>query len=194
MSLDNADVITLIAASIIASQHKLNWNGPESHTISGKNGAHSFRVRFKQANFEARGRRLVWILQPGTVGSGSPPTKGMFLPGYALGKDKIPFHGWDAYSYEEIGGKTVLQWCRSHDTEVVALDVTVDGKRWPVRKTLYWDLLEPNFGRDYVKGSLSKDGRTLSLELWGSDAAGGYQAKWTLRANGKHSRTVEHGD
>ena len=79
-------------------------------------------------------------------------------------------------------------------TEIVSLRASIDGQALTVPKRLYADLLNPDLGKEYVKAKLSKDGRTLVVDMEGSDGAGGYHVTWKLRRTGKSTRDLVIGD
>ncbi|MBI5707214.1 MAG: hypothetical protein HZC36_09530 [Armatimonadetes bacterium] len=170
-------VATLLA--LVGFQH--NWNGPYDYTCSGKQNGHTYSVKFHVEDFKLRGRKVLWVPLQGT--------DGLYLPGFLDGKKKRLFFGYDGYSREEIAVKSALHTLKTA-SELVSLEVSVNGKMWSVSKFLYNDLINPNLGQEYVTASISKDGRTLNISMKGSDAGGSYTVKWKVRQNGKSSRTI----
>ena len=164
---------------------KLNWNPPAVYVIRGHQGPHKYAVRFEQANFRLRGRKVLW----------HQVYAGMYVPAIRDTKKIRVFWGQDGLSSADL--EDIKQYLRRH-TELVNLVITVDGRRWPIPKSLYNDLLDPNLGQmsgsddTFEHASISKDGRKLTVSMMGSDGAGGYEVQWILLSNGKHTRTA-HG-
>lgn len=181
-------------AVLLAYQGPLNFGGIPSISLEAKNGKHRAAIEIRAENFKARGRRVVWRLNydngkkvikegrfnfSGDIDFYLEPVMG------EKGKEK-GFLGHDGVS--EPGGSTAAEWLAKHDTEIVRLDVTVDGKKWAVGKTIYEDLHQVDL--DSASASVSPDGKTVRIVALASDGAGGYQVTWAIRSNGKHTRDI----
>jgi hypothetical protein len=51
-------LVSAVIAILGQIQPGLNWNGPKTLTLRGRQPWHSYVVRFVQRNFEANGRKL----------------------------------------------------------------------------------------------------------------------------------------
>lgn len=177
---------------LLAATLSLGKTPSTTYVANGKSGGHIYSVRFEEVPFQPRGRQVFWRLIPGSEGSGSSPTKGTYVPAFRYGGKVYEFKGRDSWSYEEVKSKKALAFIQEWGTELKSLKITVDGKSWPVPKSLYFDLLNPHPAKEYVKTSLSRDGSVLHVALLGSDGAGSYTVRWTFRKSGAPSRTVDH--
>jgi hypothetical protein len=78
--------------------------------------------------------------------------------------------------------------------EIDSMRFYLDGKEIKVPRRLYADCFDPKFGNNYVTLKFGSDPRTVIISMSGSDGAGGYQAIWTLRKDGRHRRSIVAGD
>ena len=182
-------VAILVSTLVLGLPQKrvhLNWNGPAMITIQGKSRGHSYRVRFEQANFQPRGRKLKWA-------SNAPGEESRY-PFLIRGGKWAAFRGHDGYSVSEIAGRSVGDFLSKHVTEVVAITVWIDKKRTVMPKGMFDDLLDPNFDAIYKKAGFLTNKRTFQIQLEGSDGAGGYAVDWWLSSGGKWTRKVKEGD
>ncbi len=77
--------------------------------------------------------------------------------------------------------------------EIVSMRFYLDGKEIKIPKRLYADCFEPHFGDDYVTLEFGGEFRSVVVTMSGSDGAGGYQAIWRLKKNGRHHRSIVPG-
>jgi hypothetical protein len=82
-------------------------------------------------------------------------------------------------------GLTPEQFLKN-DTELVSMAVTVDGKKWSVPPSLYNNVMNPTLRKDYFVIELSKDGKTLDVNLTGPKEDIERTVHWTFRSNGRH--------
>lgn|GEM_PF-4977913 len=160
-----------------------------AYVLKGQSHGHTFVVRFEQAKFRIRGRKIVWV-RHGEQGEEAYYTIG--LQGktgkrFIWGRD-------DNFKKGEIAKTIPAKVLEKDNSELSNLKVTVDGKRWPVARSLYDDLLNPDFGKEYEHASISRDGKTLRVSMEGADGAAGYKTTWTFRQGGKTKRTIESTD
>jgi hypothetical protein len=111
----------------------------------------------------------------------------------------------NGHKISRIDGLTYVDHLRAYgcfraipDREITQVFVLVNGKAWEVRRQLWRDCFNPNWGpsRDVLgltKLRLIGDGDTL--EIWASngDGAGGYEVSWQVRSDGSASRRVREG-
>lgn len=179
---------------------QLNWNGPRTYQVSGRSNGHSYRVVFEQANFQPRGRKLLWVI--GTLerhyldGVVRVPSKSDWAdqysavsPGYWSKAVPRPFWGGGYFNAMEVKGHSVGPKLKPK-TELTRVKVSLDGKTVHVPRTLYWDLLNPNLDKEYVRAKSSPNGQELTIQMFGADAAYGYLVQWKFRKNGRHTRTM----
>ena len=171
----------LLLIPVLFGPFDLNWNGPEVYVLKGSSKTHRFSVRFKQANFTAGKQKLTWVWDE---------TRVCAMPGFIDRGMKRQYYGFDAYPKDEVATTSLSGLLKERATRLVSLELMVDGKSWPVPRPLYDDLLCPDLGPSYVRGSISPDGKTVRVRMVGSDAAGGYEADWTFRKDGKHMRKI----
>ena len=74
--------------------------------------------------------------------------------------------------------------------EIDSMRFYLDGKEIIIPRRLYADCFEPNFGDDYVSLKFGRGFQSVIVSMSGSDGAGGYQAIWTLRKDGRHRRSI----
>jgi hypothetical protein len=74
--------------------------------------------------------------------------------------------------------------------EIDSMRFYFDGKEIRIPRRLYADCFDPNFGNDYVTLEFGRDLRGVTVTMTGSDGAGGYQAIWRLRKDGRHGRSI----
>jgi hypothetical protein len=137
-------------------------------------------VRFEQANFQPRGRLIVWK-------SDHDPKYPSYTAAFKAGKKFTPFVGHD-------GGDTSISPTKElmmSTGELISLSVTVDGRKWSIPKRAYGDLLNPNLDKQHDTATLSRDGKSLAVKMENSDGAGSYNVRWIFRRNGTYSRRVE---
>ena len=169
------------SAVCIAMFGPLNWNGPRVFTLTGRRDRHTYSIRFEQQNFNWKRRHLVKVLAPGTTDQ--------FYPGFVdRGKPRM-FYISDRWSRSELT-EWVRWMTRPKLTEVRSVTVTVDGRRWPVPRRLYFDLLDPDFGSIYEFARLSRSGQQIMFDMAGSDGGGSYRATWLLRRHGPPKRKM----
>ena len=77
--------------------------------------------------------------------------------------------------------------------EIESMRFYLDGKEIKVPRRLYADCFDPKFGDDYVTLEFGRDFRGVVVKMSGSDGAGGYQAIWRLRKDGRHRRSIVPG-
>lgn len=75
-------------------------------------------------------------------------------------------------------------------SEIYSMRFYFDGKEIRIPRRLYADCFEPRLGNDYVTLEFGRDFRGVTITMSGSDGAGGYQAIWRLRKDGRHSRSI----
>lgn len=75
--------------------------------------------------------------------------------------------------------------------EIDSMRVYFDGQEVKVPSRLYADCFEPHLGKGDVKLKVGSDFQSVTIEMSGSDGAGGYEMTWRLKKNGRHSRSVE---
>ncbi len=153
-----------------------NWNGPERHEFSAKNNGHKVRVVVRHANFAARGRKVTLVKE-----------EDYYTQILLNGKQVRGFDGFDTATVQKY--KTPAKLLEAMATEIVQLDVWIDGKVQPVPQRLYDNLMKPDLGPDYNFVWISKDGKAVTIKIIGSDAAGGWVSIWSWRA-GRWHRTV----
>jgi len=66
----------------------------------------------------------------------------------------------------------------------------LDGKQITIPRRLYADCFDPKFGDGYVTLKFGQGFQSVIVSMSGSDGAGGYQAIWRLRKDGRHRRTI----
>lgn len=66
----------------------------------------------------------------------------------------------------------------------------LDGKEIRIPKRFYSDLFEPNLEGSHVTVRFLNNFQSVIVSMSGSDGAGGYQARWRLRASGIHARSI----
>lgn len=189
---------TLVIAAV--SLQKLNWNGPPKYVLSGSSLGHTYSVTLKQANFQIRDRKLLWVVQEVEKrGHGEIPVHALrkrsdwdgnyssIFAGFSYKGELKQFLFDDGSEYREVVGKPVLDKVKK-TTELTGVSAVIDGKRINVPQRLYWDLLDPNLGKEYVSANISRDGKTLMIKMFGSDSTGGYRVVWTLKKGGACSR------
>ena len=74
--------------------------------------------------------------------------------------------------------------------EIDSMRFYLDRKEIKIPRRLYADCFDPHFGSDYVTLEFGRDFRGVVVTMSGSDGAGGYQAIWRLRKDGRHSRSI----
>lgn len=74
--------------------------------------------------------------------------------------------------------------------EIDSMKFYLDGKEITIPRRLYADCFDPNFGDDYVTLKFGQGFQSVIVSMSGSDGAGGYQAIWRLRKDGRHRRTI----
>lgn len=86
-------------------------------------------------------------------------------------------------------------------TEFYSLAVKVDGQPWKFPKRLWQDCYEASISTDPKNESytnptvrLSKDGKRITIDCSGSDAAGYYWVRWHLRKDGRATRDMHWAD
>lgn len=77
--------------------------------------------------------------------------------------------------------------------EIESMRFYLDGKEIKIPRRLYADCFDPKFGDDYVTLEFAREFRGVVVTMSGSDGAGGYQAIWRLRKDGRHSRSIVPG-
>ena len=77
--------------------------------------------------------------------------------------------------------------------EIASMRFYLDGREIRIPRRLYADCFDPNLGNDYVTLEFGRDFRGVIITMSGSDGAGGYQAIWRLRKDGRHSRSIVPG-
>jgi hypothetical protein len=75
--------------------------------------------------------------------------------------------------------------------EIDSMRLYFDGQEVKIPSKLYADCFEPHLGKGAVKLKVSADFQSVTVEMFGSDGAGGYELTWRLKKNGRHSRSVE---
>jgi hypothetical protein len=75
--------------------------------------------------------------------------------------------------------------------EIDSMRVYFDGQEIKIPSRLYADCFEPHLDKDDVKLKVGSDFQSVTIEMLGSDGAGGYEMTWRLKKNGRHSRSVE---
>ena len=180
-------MVAILASNLVLGMPQngahLNWNGPAVFTIQGKSHGHTFKVRFEQANFKSRGRKLKWGPLPEAPQS--------YYPLWINGKNQVRLYGLDGRSKDEIAGKPISKYLGKEFTELTSMRIWFDSKRIDMPSRLFNDLLNPDFGRDNVNASFLKNGKTFTIHMDGSDGGAGYTADWKHTANGKWTRKVE---
>jgi hypothetical protein len=77
--------------------------------------------------------------------------------------------------------------------EIVSMRFYLDGKEIKIPERLYADCFDPNFGNEHVTLKFGPAFRSVIVSMSGSDGAGGYQAIWRLRSDGRHDRSIVPG-
>ena len=77
--------------------------------------------------------------------------------------------------------------------EIESMRFYLDGREIKIPRRLYADCFDPKFGSDYVTLEFGRDFRGVVVRMSGSDGAGGYQAIWRLRKDGRHGRSIVPG-
>lgn len=168
-------LLALAQPSPALIEQKTTRGFPEVYEMAGGNRGHSFRVSLQQATFKARGRK-VEVRTEG--GADSAYLEGRPLNGI--------FVAWPEMKADLKG------FLERNCTEVRVFEVWVDGKKAPIAKNQYDDLLDPNLGEGYCWSWLSKDGKKLVVKMMGSDAAGSYTVIWTFRGDKVVKREITH--
>ena len=75
--------------------------------------------------------------------------------------------------------------------EIDSMRLYFDGQEVKVPSRLYADCFEPHFDKGDVKLKVGGNFQSVTVEMSGSDGAGGYEMTWRLKKNGRHSRSVE---
>ncbi len=78
--------------------------------------------------------------------------------------------------------------------EIASMRFYLDGKEIKIPRRLYADCFDPKFGNDYVSLEFDPEVQSVVIRMSGSDGAGGYQAVWRLRKDGRHRRSIVPGD
>lgn len=169
----------LALAFSLVLQTKSNWNALDE-TVTGRNGAHSFRIAIHCANFEPRGRQVGWA-----------KVRDQFYPAIN-GRRTWVCDGW---SPDEIKKENAASYLLKNTIEIRKFEVTVDGHRRPVPQSLYFDLLNLDLNWQSPNDMhgvawLSKDGRRLVLKQDGSDGGGGYYAYFVFDSGGHIERRI----
>ena len=74
--------------------------------------------------------------------------------------------------------------------EIDSMKFYLDGKQITIPRRLYADCFDPKFGDGYVTLKFGQGFQSVIVSMSGSDGAGGYQAIWRLRKDGRHRRTI----
>jgi len=184
--------------------------------VAGRPGRHSFRVEFRQANFRARGRKLFWVVYAdpektnGTqvIGTRSSlrdvPKDNPCEPAFGSRKDPSYFEGvseldaqdWNAG--QRVPYYTAEAWLSHHETEVTSIRIVVDGHTWPVSRSAYRNLLDPDFNDEEVHdaetAALSRDGKSMTVTMAGTDASNSYCIHWRFWRSGRFKITAMEGE
>ena len=175
---------------------QLNRSKPVEFTLSGNRGDNTYSAKFKQENFQPRGRKLEW-LEERDIGTGRKKQTSLVISkhpgagdygarvGFVSSGKLVAFRGDDSGGddYSHPVGEVL-----ERRTEVTSIQVFLNGKRIFVPKSLYWDLLDPHLGKKNCRARMTLDGQTLLVGMDGSDGAGSYSVVWTFRAIAKHTR------
>ena len=96
-----------------------------------------------------------------------------------------------------VRGQTVVDWRTAIGTdgnipgvEIESMRFYLDGREIKIPRRLYADCFDPHFGNDYVTIEFGRGFRSVVITMSGSDGAGGYQAIWRLRKDGRHGRSI----
>src|SRR5215813_821607 len=100
-------------------------------------------------------------------------------------KNKV---GYDEKIGNTVNGRKAYGAESVPKAEIVFLKVFFDGEEIKLPRSLYSDCYDPNFGKEYVKLSFSRDYGRLFVSMSGSDGAGGYEVVWVIRRDGRATR------
>lgn len=162
---------------------------PAVYVLKGKSAGHTYEVTFKEGPFQAHGRKLVWYMYPDPEHP-KDRKRATYEPGYMTKAGQQRFWGSDSVGYDQSAANDIKKEMIGRFQEIASMTVKVDGKVWPVKRSLYDDLLNPYLSDKGGNAQISDGGKTLVVTLYGSDGAGSYSGMWTFRRNGKHTRSV----
>ncbi len=174
-------LILLLQTSLRSAPNDMNrqshGDGPLVQISRGHRGKHRFLIRFEAAKFKVGKRRLTFyrLGPPGPDAEVFPRINGKKV----FGQDGI----------SPIKGLTPKAIMEKRFTELISLRASIDGKPLSIPRALVQNLLDPSIASDVEH--LSRDGKTLIVEMSGSDGAGGYQVTWRLRRSGRSTRRMQ---
>ena len=93
-------------------------------------------------------------------------------------------------AHVKIDGRNDYRAEGTPTVEIISAELFFDRKRITIPKRLYADCFDPNFDSKDNHVKLSRDYRTLIVNMVGSDGGGGYDVTWFFRRNGKHTRRI----
>lgn len=99
--------------------------------------------------------------------------------------------------YDQRTGKNVIDGRNAYGAEAIprtqikSIEFYFDGRKIKVPRWLYADCYNPNLEPEYVKLRFGRDLQTVFVTMDGADGAGAYIVVWTLRRNGRHTRTFK---
>jgi hypothetical protein len=99
------------------------------------------------------------------------------------------------------GKKPIGTDCTVPSAEIASMRLFIDGKEIVIPKRLYSDCYQPPRFGEYQEGlrnnnvaiKFSDDLQAVFVFMAASDGAGGYDAIWTFRRDGRHSRFTNSG-
>ena len=151
--------------------------------VRRRSGPHRYMLRTVVATFHPRGRTVFWVrLAPGLD---------QFLPALKSGSTTRILFGWKEFTTRSEIARRLAGEVLEHDqcTELRSVTLTVDGRRWRVRRSLICDLLFPPRADENLLTSLSPDGRTLLVRgCFGVHGAKGW-VRWTYHRDGTQTRS-----
>lgn len=173
-------MITLTLTDLCLGQG-LNGGDAPSYTIRGVSQGHKFAVTIRQARFDPKGRKLIWIVQDQVQSANGEPRLhelrsrkdwdgeySSIYVGFKEGTTLYRFYFDDGREYGQTVGKKPLDTLK-HAREITSVEVTLDGRTLKLPNRLYWDLLNPNLGPSYVRATYSVNHKSLRIGLMGSE-------------------------
>ena len=145
-------------------------------TLSGV----AYSLELIETKFKLGSRKLFWVKSgESEVPATGTPAKPKLFFGHDLGKSQLE-------------GKSLQQYFESNFTEIISMKVTWKGRTTTFGKSMFSDLLNPMASKENITVKVGKSG-ALTIELYGSDGAGGYSALWTVDVKGGIKRKVDLG-
>lgn len=168
----------LLCSSILFAQSgaisaQIRTGALAKRELKGKVGTHTYRVVLQARDAKGDGRKI-------TFQRASDP---------AIASDGISINGARTYGFDGIShymapkGRSATRVLEENASEIHRFNVWLDGKPIKISRRKHETMLMPDLKS--AKAELSKDGKTLTLIMSGSDGAGFWTAVWTVRRSGK---------